>query len=767
MAKKQSSNFDRYLNKSRKGPIIAGVSAVAIIAAIVGAIAVQMSYKNKLETAKALVKQLDADNRIMAVEVVPENDDDGDGIKNSEEEIKGTNPLEADTDGDGISDADEFTLGTDPLSYDSDGDGLSDGCEAMAKLNPSSSSTDGINKDGERKFDITRTNGELTAQLNGSAVLYETILDTIELVSFSANESIVTDVYEIYNDAPFDTCKLIFSVDKNTIKNSTLSVFRFNPDTGAFEQIKSQTDSTSGIVSADISRYGTYMVGEVTTVNVPSTTRVHFLIDNSGSMYPESQCANSPENDVKFKRLSFAKALIDKFDETYQIAVSKFTANYNNLQDFTSDKKQLNTALNSIKTEQEFFNGTYIQSSLLKCIDSFKTTDKKTVNIIVMLTDGDTTEETSPDIKLISEKAKGKNVVILTVSIGNDIDKSVLKAIASETGGKYYSASDANALDDIHKQIVATLDYDRVNMGESTDFSGTGYMLYNTGFVPAVNGYNFTDFRTTEANSVSYGLAVFARDWYTGTLPLSLDKIEPSDEGAAKYSAEGYDLTGTSYKSAMKAKQTLRELSAVAVSTKRFTDCLEYLDFKKRSSTLSPTEKLRTEGASKGWNTVRLNLHDEKLKWDAVEFFALDIKNASDKIALKYGESEGQFYKAINRLNAIQWNDSAQTHRFSEGDAAFELLKARLSDGVPAVITINDERAVNAVALIRDSNQPNKYILRVYDTKTVDQTTDIAITKYSGGVFAKDGTYKSSKNYYKATIDGNEVSLAVCDTVTK
>jgi len=42
-------------------------------------------------------------------------DDDGDGLTNSDELARGTDPLNPDTDGDGIGDGDEVALGTNPL----------------------------------------------------------------------------------------------------------------------------------------------------------------------------------------------------------------------------------------------------------------------------------------------------------------------------------------------------------------------------------------------------------------------------------------------------------------------------------------------------------------------------------------------------------------------------------------------------------------------------------------------------------------------------
>jgi hypothetical protein len=63
-------------------------------------------------------------------------DSDGDGIPDSEEIERGTDPNNPDSDGDGLSDGDERRYGSDPNDPDSDDDGLDDGEEVDLGLNP-------------------------------------------------------------------------------------------------------------------------------------------------------------------------------------------------------------------------------------------------------------------------------------------------------------------------------------------------------------------------------------------------------------------------------------------------------------------------------------------------------------------------------------------------------------------------------------------------------------------------------------------------------
>jgi hypothetical protein len=57
---------------------------------------------------------------------MPDLDEDGDGLRSSQEAAAGTNPSNRDSDGDGLSDGEEAQQGTNPVSRDSDRDGIDD-----------------------------------------------------------------------------------------------------------------------------------------------------------------------------------------------------------------------------------------------------------------------------------------------------------------------------------------------------------------------------------------------------------------------------------------------------------------------------------------------------------------------------------------------------------------------------------------------------------------------------------------------------------------
>lgn len=84
--------------------------------------------------------------------------------------------------------------------------------------------------------------------------------------------------------------------------------------------------------------------------------------------------------------------------------------------------------------------------------------DKDTRKYIVFLTDGqdNATEETSYDD--IISKAKKKDIRILTVGLGSEVDSSNLQNIASLTNGKYFYADSSTDLYKFDYKIFAEIE---------------------------------------------------------------------------------------------------------------------------------------------------------------------------------------------------------------------------------------------------------------------------------------------------------------------
>ncbi|MBR6101805.1 MAG: VWA domain-containing protein [Ruminococcus sp.] len=736
---------------------------IVVIVVIISVItSIQVVSNSKIEKAKAVVAQIDLNTTYKQAEFRDGDDWDTDGVANGSESKSGTNPQNEDTDGDGISDGAELELGTDALNPDTDKDGMLDGYEIMAGTDPKNPKTDGTTSDGSRKVTIDRTYGEVSVEITGSPNVADITIEKLDLTSISSNSSIVTKAYDIYTDFSYDKLTATFTVNKEKLSKvgasfGDLTVLKFNSAEKKYEKIDSRADEAAGTVSADLSELGVYVVGIERTANEEPSTRIAFLIDNSGSMYAEFT-----GYDVEFKRLDFASELISKLEGDYTFMISKFTADYTRLTEFTNDKSKLTASLDSIRNGSETFNGTHSQSSLEKCIAEF--TGGTHRDMIVFLTDGESDEPNPKTLAELTKLANDKSITILTVGLGRDIDRTWLQQLAAGTGGKYYSAFEANALTDVYKQIETTLDYDMVSYNNNDD-KIEGYSLYNTGFKPETNGFSFKDFRTTSASGVDFGMAVFARDWYLGNMKMTLGEVDPKQESNLKYKAAGYDMTGTQLEESYNARKPLSSIITTAF-TGELTDVKQYLDFKSGGNILQVSDSKLEKAQKSGWAVQEYPIEGSAIEWKRVQLLSLDVANSSDKIASAYSKWEAELYKALHTLNALQWDDEEYEFNLTSGDDGFERLKTMLAEGIPVVTTIDDSHTVNAIGLIQDSTAHRKYILQVYDSNYPSKVKEIYITRSPIAVCTvADGkaTVSSTTFEYSTTYEGKQVGLSFSD----
>lgn len=757
-------NSQKRANNKKK--LIIGVGVIALVAVVLAVIAsIQTIKNNKIEQAKAIVTQIDINTTFKPQEFAEEGDWDKDGIPNGQEGPIKTNLQNEDTDGDGICDGDEKALGTNPIEPDTDKDGMLDGYEIMSGTDPLKQMTDGSTNDAQRKVAINRSLGEVSAEIKGCPNVADLTIEHLNLLSINANSSIVTSAYDIYTDFPYDELSISFNIDKEVLKKSgasigDLTVLRFDSESRNYVKVDSSTDASSGKVSAKIDKLGVYVVGIERTANVEPSSRIAFLIDNSGSMY-----ADFDGYDVDFKRIDFAHELIARLEGDYMFMISKFTADYKCLQTFTSDKTALENALTNIRTQKENFNGTHSQSALVNCINEFtQDSSKKFRDIIVFLTDGESDERNAKSLNELVNLAKSKNITVLTVSLGNAVDRKWLQQLGANTGGKYYSASEANALSDVYKQIQTSLNYEIISYNNNDD-KIQGYSLYNTGFKPEENGFNFRNFRTASSASVDFGMAVFARDWYLGKLKLTHGALTPGEDSFVSHTANGYDLTGTKLEEMYKNHKTLKNISITALSGD-FSDAKNYLDFSSSGEVLKVDEKKLERAKNAGWDVKDYPMNASNLDWKRVELLSLDVAGSVDKIAAAYSKEDAQLLSALHTLNALQWNDYDSEFNLMGGDAGFERLKLLLAEGVPVVTTVDDMHTVNVIGLIQDSTAHRKYILQVYDCNYPGKTKEIYITRSpiaSCNIADGKAEVKSTAFEYTAEYEGKQVGLNFSD----
>lgn len=772
MAEKTSAaealNAKRLRKSSNKKKIIILVCVLLAAVLVISVItSIDVVNNSKKEKAKAIVAQVDINSTFKEAEFSDNDDWDSDGIANGSEGKGGTNLQNEDTDGDGLSDGDEIALGTDPLQPDTDKDGMLDGYEVMAGTDPQKAKSDGKTDDAQREVTIKRTVGEMTAKVTGNPNIADLTIEELRLMSISSNSGLLSKAYDVYTDFSFKDLTLTFKIDTEALnklgaKAEDVSVLEFNSSDRSYSKVSSKVDSSAKTVTAKVEKLGTYIIGVEKIANEEPSSQIAFLIDNSGSMY-----ADFNGYDVDFKRIDFANDLMDKLEGDYSFMISKFTGDYTKLVDFTGDKSELKKALESIRTDSENFNGTHSQHALESCIAEF-TVDrsKKLRNVIVFLTDGESDEENGKTLDQLVALAEEKDITIMTVGLGRDIDRSWLQQLAAGTSGKYYSAADAEALTDVYKQIQTTFDFDIINY-DNNDDKIEGYSLYNTGFKPEVNGFSFKNFRTTSASGVDFGMAVFARDWYLGNIKTKLGTIKPTEESKLKYDSAGYDISGTKLEEMYTKREPLISVLPTAFAGD-FNDAKNYLDFSSSGTVLKVKSDMLTKAEKSGWKPQEYPMKGSSIEWNSVELLCLDVAGSFGNISNTYSDWEAQLFSALHTLNALQWSDKEYEFNLTSGDEGFDRLKRLLAEGCPVVTTIDDSHTVNAIGLIQDSSVHRQYILQVYDSSYPGKTKEIYIKrspiakcKISNGKAEVDSTHFE----YSTTYEGKQVGLSFSEVL--
>jgi Ca-activated chloride channel family protein len=156
---------------------------------------------------------------------------------------------------------------------------------------------------------------------------------------------------------------------------------------------------------------------------------------------------------------------LDVTPQSEYVALVSYGSNYtacsvsNNSSDInkalTGDHNQVLSAMGTVSAKK--FNGmTNIGAGITRGVQVLTSTAARpyAAKTMVLMSDGHYTEGTRPS--LVAPSAAAQDIIIHSISFG-EADKTEMKAIADATGGNYYHAPDAAALQDIFEEIALTL----------------------------------------------------------------------------------------------------------------------------------------------------------------------------------------------------------------------------------------------------------------------------------------------------------------------
>ncbi len=371
-----------------------------------------------------------------------EQDDDKDGLTNSEELLHGTDVFSKDTDNDGLDDAEEVRRGTNPLEPDTDGDGIYDGAEVLLGLDP-------LEKDemGEYQTEKKSDSGRAEVNISGDSnlVLAPVGANDSDNVLVNSLEGMVGNAVDVTTGGfPFKEGEITFhytdeELQELGIGEDDLSVYKVNYDTKELEKLTEVTyDKEKNTLVGVITDGGTYLLGYSKMSIDLSNVDIVFSIDQSGSMW---------SNDRNYYRILATKKFLKNLKEdSYRAGILAFEDFTTVKCKITKDKNALNKALDGMYYDG---GGTDLYKAIVDAVDMFKDNSKR--KVIVLFTDG----YGGNPVPAATNLCNKKNVVVNTVALGSGTNTSLLEKIATYTKGGYFYINNSRSMtqEDVEKQI--------------------------------------------------------------------------------------------------------------------------------------------------------------------------------------------------------------------------------------------------------------------------------------------------------------------------
>lgn len=193
-------------------------------------------------------------------------------------------------------------------------------------------------------------------------------------------------------------------------------------------------------------------------VNDVKPLSVAIAIDQSGSMIAPPESASDPNDE----RINQSQAFINRLAAGSEGAVYEFhgpTNGVNLVVDWTGDKTALNDGLDTLRTGEG--GTTPLYDAMVAAVNAAATRTTENLRAAIVLTDGldNVSAATPADVILL---ARTLEIPVFAIGLGNpatpgSIDQATLSDISSQTGGVFYFAEDAEALDSVFASLTEVL----------------------------------------------------------------------------------------------------------------------------------------------------------------------------------------------------------------------------------------------------------------------------------------------------------------------
>ena len=231
----------------------------------------------------------------------------------------------------------------------------------------------------------------------------------------------------------------------------------------------------------------------------PKPLNVTFVLDTSGSMEGDNKL-----NAAARATMAAVKAL--KEDDTFNVVAFSIAPKPMAEQPIKADAA-------GIARAESFLRGLMARggTNLLSAMESAVTYNvPERANAIVLLSDGEATDTTNhePYVKLIEAQAPGSEPRIVSIGVGNDVNRPLLDRLSRDTGGFVAYLSSEDRMNEIAPAMVNRL---RVPYADKIQIASSGKVeLYDITPSPMPNLYHGSQF------------IAFGRYRGDGTAPLKL-----------------------------------------------------------------------------------------------------------------------------------------------------------------------------------------------------------------------------------------------------
>lgn len=695
------------------------------------------------------------------IDVESNKDLDLDKLTNRQEKKYKTNPKVADTDIDGFDDYFEiFTSKTDPNKKDTDGDGLSDYDEVKLGLEPlkADSKGDGL-KDGNRELTYDYNTNNIKIKITGKGNIASTVASSLPNTKVSGKKGLIDKLFTFNTEGTITKAVVTIpytdkELQQYKLNEDNLSLYYYNENKSEYEKVDTSIDKTNKTLSAVLTHFSEYVIGDKTVVKQKEDTEILFILDNSWSMYTNEQykkitgkeyttgffglysgkLEGSDANGVRFTLTSDLIKKLAKKD--YKIGLSEFKNDYKNALKIGSDIKEIQEKLKNMNGKFITSNeGTNITNALNNGVREFS--DNSDNKYIVILTDGQDSALNSQS-SLITQKATQNNVKICSVGFGDGASNSNLANISNSTGCKFFSSGDADGLEKLFGNLEAELDNNLIDV--DNDGKTDGIIIADSGFDANKDGFSFGNYSSNLSNGGHcYGMATFAELYYKKRLPTSLESKTVQSKSSYAYNLNGTYFT--SGKNLYDYKLRTNELKYIfgyeyfgetippdfrvlqqeqyLINPKYKTDIENYgiYDLEKTETKLDSETQMKRYGFTyKEAENILLNENKIQtsniIKNDDKQLFnAIYASFIRQRAITNYSSSSNFLVWVRNILGS-------ESTSYEGMDGFINILKTRLDDKDAPVISSNYDgglHAINAISLVQDTNNFNIYHIGVYD----------------------------------------------------